>query len=113
MTDAAPARPNDDPPILREQLDGLAVAVVTLNRPAALNALSDAVMQALVDELDAIAADDGVRCVVLRGSGRAFAAGADVGAMHAAGAAETLPGHLGRWARIRAFPKPIVAAVHG
>jgi enoyl-CoA hydratase len=113
MTEPPLDTPPPGPPILREQLDGLAVTVLTLNRPKALNALSDALMQALVDELDALAADDGVRCVVLQGSGRAFAAGADVAAMRADDAAETLPGHLDRWARVRAFPKPIIAAVHG
>ena len=72
---------HDDAPILRETLADLAVVVLTLNRPKALNALSDAVMGALDDALTAIEADDSVRCVVLLGAGRAFAAGADVSGM--------------------------------
>ena len=72
---------HDDAPILRETLADLAVVVLTLNRPQALNALSDAVMGALDDALTAIEADDSVRCVVLLGAGRAFAAGADVSGM--------------------------------
>ena len=59
----------DDAPILRETLGDLGVVVLTLNRPKALNALSDVVMGALGDELTAIEADDAVRCVVLLGAG--------------------------------------------
>jgi enoyl-CoA hydratase len=103
-----------DEPILREILSDLAVAVITLNRPQTLNALSDAVMGALDDELTSLESDAAVRCVVLRGSGRAFAAGADVGAMAKEGAAELLAGgQLDRWERVRRFEKPLIAAVHG
>ncbi len=103
-----------DEPILREILSDLAVAVITLNRPQTLNALSDAVMGALDDELTSLESDDAVRCVVLRGSGRAFAAGADVSAMAEEGAAELLAGgQLDRWERVRRFEKPLIAAVHG
>ena len=58
----------DDAPILRETLADLAVVVLTLNRPKALNALSDVVMGALGDELSAVEADDSARCVVLLGA---------------------------------------------
>ena len=58
------------------------VAVVTLNRPKALNALSPALIDALVSTLQALDGDDDVRAIVIRGSGeRAFAAGADIRAM--------------------------------
>ena len=95
-------------PILRETLSG--VVVLTLNRPQALNALSDAVMGALDTILTELEADPSVRCVVLEGAGRAFAAGADVSAMSES---EALPAELDRWQRVRAFEKPLIAAVHG
>jgi enoyl-CoA hydratase len=104
----------DEAPILRETLADLAVAVLTLNRPKTLNALSDSVMAALDEALTSLESDDAVRCVVLRGSGRAFAAGADVSAMAEEGAAELLAnGQLDRWERVRRFEKPLIAAVHG
>jgi enoyl-CoA hydratase len=107
-------RMNDDAPILRETLADLAVVVLTLNRPKALNALSDAVMAALDDELTAIEADDAVRCVVLLGAGRAFAAGADVGAMAEDGGDQLVAGgYLDRWQRVRRFEKPLIAGVQG
>jgi enoyl-CoA hydratase len=86
------------------------VVVLTLNRPKALNALSETVMGALDALLTELEADPAVRCVVLQGAGRAFAAGADVSAMAEQGAAFT---GLDRWARVRAFEKPLIAAVHG
>ena len=55
------------------------IAVVQLNRPDALNALSDELMGALVDTLRELDADETIRCIVVGGSERAFAAGADIG----------------------------------
>jgi enoyl-CoA hydratase len=105
---------HDDAPILRETLADLAVAVLTLNRPRALNALSDAVMGALDEELTAIESDDSVRCVVLLGAGRAFAAGADVSGMAEDGTDERVTlGYLDRWERVRRFEKPLIAGVQG
>ena len=70
-----------------------AVALLRLNRPEALNALSDDVLEALCAAFDAVEESPEVRCVVLCGAGRAFAAGADV-----AGLARALGGRraLGR-----------------
>jgi enoyl-CoA hydratase len=91
-----------------------AVAVVTLNRPRQLNALSDELMQALDEALTALDGDAGVRAVVLAGAGRAFAAGADVAALARASAMDMyLAPRLQRWERVRAFGKPLIAAVHG
>ena len=56
-----------------------AVALIRLNRPEALNALNSQLLEELGRALDAAEADDGVRCLVLTGSDRAFAAGADIG----------------------------------
>ena len=57
------------------------IAVVRLNRPEALNALDDEIMGELVDALTALDDDAEIHCVVLAGSERAFAAGADIGQM--------------------------------
>ena len=67
--------------LIERHADGY--AVVTLNRPEALNALNSQLLGELSAALDAAAADDGVRCLVLTGSERAFAAGAEVGAGNA------------------------------
>ena len=63
--------------LIERHADGY--AVVTLNRPEALNALNSALFQDLADFLDAVEHDDSVRCLILTGSGdKAFAAGADI-----------------------------------
>ena len=62
---------------MTSERDG-AVGVVLMNRPAQLNALSDELMDALVAALEELDADAGVRCIVLGGGERAFAAGADI-----------------------------------
>jgi len=91
-----------------------AVAVLRLNRPEALNALSDEVLAALCAAFDVVEEDADARCVVLCGAGRAFAAGADVAGLRSLSAAEVLAGERGaRWARLRASRLPVIAAVHG
>ena len=65
--------------VLRADADG--VATLTLNRPEKLNALNPAMFAALRAELDAVAADAAVRCVVLTGAGRSFCAGHDLGSI--------------------------------
>ncbi|HQW21086.1 MAG TPA: enoyl-CoA hydratase-related protein, partial [Rhodocyclaceae bacterium] len=57
------------------------VALITLNRPKALNALNDALVDELCQALDAYEADEAIGCIVITGSEKAFAAGADIGAM--------------------------------
>ncbi len=69
------------PVVLRQDAGG--VATLTLNRARQYNALSDAVITALQDELDAIALDKSVRVVVIAGSGKAFCAGHDLKEMRA------------------------------
>ena len=91
-----------------------AVAVVLLNRPKQLNALSDELMEELVARLQELDADDGVRCIVLGGSERAFAAGADIGQLAEASAIELYyQRRVERWDAIRALWTPLVAAVSG
>lgn len=90
------------------------VAVVTINRPKVLNALNQQTMDELVDALEALDRDDGVRCVVITGNERAFAAGADVNEMLGATPAEMLSGYrFQQWERIRKIATPLVAAVRG
>jgi len=90
------------------------VATITLNRPDVLNALNLQLMNELVEALDILEADDAVRCVVLTGNDRAFAAGADIKEMAGAGAIDMLVrDQFARWDRIRRFKKPLIAAVSG
>jgi enoyl-CoA hydratase len=90
------------------------IAVVLLNRPEALNALNDELMAELVEVLEAFDEDDGVRCVVLGGSDRAFAAGADIGQMAESSAMDMYEARrIDRWDAIRKLRTPLVAAVSG
>ena len=93
------------------------VAVVTVNRPEALNALSKDILEELGTAFAAIEKNEAVACVILTGSGaKAFVAGADIAAMQSmnAVAAEDFArlGHAVLSA-IENFPKPVIAAVNG
>jgi enoyl-CoA hydratase len=102
----------DEPVVLVERDDR--VAVVLLNRPRQLNALSGELMDALASTLSELDADPEVRAIVLGGGERAFAAGADIGEL-----AEATPVSLyasprhARWNEIGALRTPLVAAVSG
>jgi enoyl-CoA hydratase len=90
------------------------IAVVRLNRPEARNALSDALMDELVARLAELDADRDVRCIVLAGDERAFAAGADIAELAAATAVELYQApRVARWDAIRKLSTPLVAAVSG
>jgi enoyl-CoA hydratase len=90
------------------------VAVVTLNRPDALNALSDELMEQLVSTLQELDRDDEVRCVVLAGNDKAFAAGADIAELAQSSAIDLYyQRRIERWDAIRALWTPLVAAVSG
>ena len=90
------------------------IAVVRLNRPEARNALSDALMDELVAALTELDADGEVRCIVLAGDERAFAAGADIAELAAATAVELYQApRVARWDAIRGLWTPLVAAVSG
>ena len=92
-----------------------AVAVVTLNRPKALNALNSELLSELVTALEGFDADDSVRVVVLTGSDRAFAAGADIKEMAPQSYMDMFKTNFfaGAADRITAIRKPIIAAVAG
>jgi enoyl-CoA hydratase len=90
------------------------IAVVRLNRPEARNALSDALMDELVAALSGLDADPAIRCIVLAGDERAFAAGADIAELAAATAVELYQApRVARWDAIRKLHTPLVAAVSG
>ncbi|ACB34342.1 Enoyl-CoA hydratase/isomerase [Leptothrix cholodnii SP-6] len=105
----------DDPLLLRSQ-DARGVLTLTLNRPQAFNALSEAMLAALQKELTAIAADDSVRVVVLAAAGRAFCAGHDLKEMRAQPGLDhyrQLFDQCGRvMLAIQRLPVPVVARVH-
>ncbi|TMM00844.1 MAG: enoyl-CoA hydratase [Actinobacteria bacterium] len=101
-----------EPQVIVERDDS--IAVVLLNRPKQLNALSDELMDELVTALQELDRDDAVRCIVLGGSERAFAAGADIGELAQASAIELyFARRVERWDAIRALWTPLVAAVSG
>lgn len=90
------------------------IAVVQFNRPEVLNALNMALIAELVETLEGLDKDDSVRCIVLTGNEKAFAAGADIKEMAEATAMDMLRrDQFARWDRIRKIKKPIVAAVSG
>jgi enoyl-CoA hydratase len=90
------------------------VGVVLMNRPEALNALSSELMDAVVGALDEFDRDEKIRCIVLGGNERAFAAGADVGELAAATPIELYENRrIDRWDAIRGLRTPLVAAVSG
>src|ERR1700683_4396386 len=92
-----------------------AVAIVTLNRPKALNALNSELLNELVTALESFDADDGVRAIVLTGSERAFAAGADIREMAPQSYMDMFKTNFFAAAadKIAAIRKPIIAAVAG
>jgi enoyl-CoA hydratase len=87
---------------------------LTLSRPEQKNALNTALLSDLAAALDASAADTNCRAVLLFGAGGNFAAGADIGEIeHKTSAEAAVDPRLAMWARIRAFPKPLIAGIDG
>ena len=99
--------------ILLEHLDG--VALIRLNRPKVYNALNDELMDALGQALNTLEADESVRCVVITGSEKAFAAGADIAAIRSYDYMDAYKGDFitRNWERLKSFRKPVIAAVSG
>ena len=106
----------DDPLLLRTQ-DPRGVITLTLNRPQAFNALSEAMLTALQAELDAIAQDGSARLLILKAAGKAFCAGHDLKEMRAEPSQayyETLFAQCGRMMMaIQRLPVPVIAQVQG
>jgi len=106
--------------LLRDDQDG--VATLTLNAPGSLNALSDAMLAALASAIAALAQDQSIRVVVLKGAGKAFCAGHDLKEMQAGRAAADqgrsyFSDRFHRCAAVmqslQALPQPVIAQVHG
>ena len=93
------------------------VGLCTLDRPQALNALSMPLMKELLTALEAFDKASDVRAMIVAGTARAFAAGADINELKELGssaqAKKALGGHLGRWDKIGKLQKPVIAAVSG
>ena len=95
--------------------EGEKVGIITLNRPKQLNALNDQLMNELGEALKAFDADEKIGCMIITGSEKAFAAGADIGAMAKYSFADAYKGdYITRnWETIRSIRKPVIAAVSG
>ena len=93
----------------------LRTGLITLNRPKQLNALNNQLMDELGQAMQAFDADDAIGCMVLTGNEKAFAAGADIGAMATYTFADVYKGdYITRnWETIRRIRKPVIAAVSG
>jgi enoyl-CoA hydratase len=90
------------------------VGLIRINRPDARNALNLEVRKGLAQHLTAMGEDAAIRCIVLTGSDKAFAAGADIKEMAGAGTVDMmLRGTHKLWRTIAACPKPVIAAVNG
>ncbi|MGE5491609.1 MAG: enoyl-CoA hydratase [Actinomycetota bacterium] len=91
------------------------VGLITLNRPQQMNALCDQLVEEMAAALDAFEADENIGCIVITGSDKAFAAGADISAMKSysymdAYKADFITRH---WERVKSCRKPVIAAVAG
>ncbi|PUA16229.1 enoyl-CoA hydratase [Glaciimonas sp. PCH181] len=91
------------------------VGLIRLNRPKALNALNDQLMTELGEALTTFDADEQIGCIIITGSEKAFAAGADIGAMAGYSYMDAFKGdYITRnWEEIRRIRKPVIAAVAG
>jgi len=91
------------------------VGLITLNRPKALNALSPALMRDLAAAIDAYEADDGIGAIVITGSEKAFAAGADIKEMQTKTYMDVFKEDFitAEWERVSRCRKPVIAAVAG
>jgi len=91
------------------------VGIITLNRPKQLNALNDQLMTELGQALRAFDADPAIGCMLITGSEKAFAAGADIGSMASYSFADVYKGDFitRNWEAIRSVRKPVIAAVSG
>ncbi len=99
--------------IIAEKKDD-GVALITLNRPDALNALNDALINELGSAIDTFEADTDIGCIVITGSEKAFAAGADIKEMQSKSYMETyMSNFISTWERVAKCRKPVIAAVNG
>jgi enoyl-CoA hydratase/carnithine racemase len=108
---------NNDEPLVKRSQDARGAVTLTLNRPQAYNALSEALLAALQRELDSIAADAAVRVVVLAAEGKAFCAGHDLREMRAQPSQQYYQRLFAQCSRIMLsltrLPVPVIARVQG
>src|ERR1700741_3404345 len=119
------ARPNVDrdpapqqaEALIERERDARGVVTLTLNRPQAFNALSEALLGALQRELDALESDQSARVLVLAGAGKAFCAGHDLREMRAQPSLDYYQRLFAQCGRmmlsLRRLPVPVIARVHG
>jgi len=104
-------------PLVLNHRDDRGVVTLTLNRPHAFNALSEAMLDALGESLDVLAADEAVRAVVLGAAGKAFCAGHDLKEMRAEPSVEYYQRLFAQCSAvmlsIQRLPVPVIARVHG
>ena len=99
--------------VLTEKLENN-IALVRLNRPDALNALNIATRQALAESFTKLQDDAEVRCIVLTGNDKAFAAGADLKELSSASSIDMFKRRTERyWQVVNNTPQPIIAAIQG
>ena len=100
---------------IKVRIEAQRVGVVTLDRPKQLNALNDQLMDELGAAVATFDADPSIGCIIITGSEKAFAAGADIGAMASFNFADVYKGdYITRnWEHIRRVRKPVIAAVSG
>ncbi len=114
---AVPKAPDAEEPVVRRSQDARGVVTLTLNRPHAFNALSEAMLTTLHRELDAIAQDESVRVVILAAAGNAFCAGHDLKEMRAAPSLNYYEQLFAQCSdmmlTIQRLPVPVIARVQG
>jgi len=101
--------------LIKTRIEAEKVGIITLNRPKQLNALCDPLMDELGAALKAFDADPAIGCIILTGSEKAFAAGADIGAMASLTFSDMYKNDFisRNWEQIRSVRKPVIAAVSG
>ena len=101
--------------LIKTRIEAEKVGIITLNRPKQLNALCDPLMDELGVALKAFDADPAIGCIILTGSEKAFAAGADIGAMASLTFSDMYKSNFitRNWEQIRNVRKPVIAAVSG
>jgi enoyl-CoA hydratase len=100
--------------VTKNYRDHAHIALIQLNRPKVLNALSTDLMKDIIEALFTLEDDKDVRVIILTGNDRAFAAGADIGQMAESNPVDQINDNRFRtWKQLSLFTKPIIAAVNG
>jgi methylglutaconyl-CoA hydratase len=105
----------DTPPdaLLLRAVDSRGIAMLTFNRPDKSNSYNQALLDALFDEITRLGADPSVRAILLRGAGKHFSAGADVGSAHTSAKDKPRVSIPELCLALDSVPKPVIALVHG